>query len=306
MPEFSRALLMVNPVSGPGFTVRYAKRVQRDLERRGVTVTRRDSTGAGDMEAWSREAASQGFDLICVLGGDGSLQEAVVGQVKSEGKVPIAHIAGGTANVVPLTLALPWFPGPAVAAIFQGDVREFDVGYLSRRDRYFVLMTAVGYPANVVKDSPRRLKNLFGAGTYLWAALSNLFRRQTAFVTAEADGVRHRRKANTVLLTNIGMLPDINLRVTPDTDPHDGQLDVTIISSRTVWDAFVIFIRMLTWRSPKVRRMKHFKADRVRIDADPPLAVQIDGEMVGTTPVEAEVLHRAVKLVVGPRYRLPA
>lgn len=304
MPDFRHALLMVNPVAGPGLTVRYAKRVQRDLERRGVTVTRRDSAGAGDMQTWSREAAGQGFDLICVLGGDGSLQEAVVGQVASDVKVPIAHIAGGTANVVPLTLALPWFPGPAVAAIFQGEVRDFDVGYLSRRDRYFVLMTAVGYPANVVKDSPRRLKNLFGAGTYLWAALSNLFRRQTAFVTAEADGVRHRRKANTVLLTNIGMLPDINLRVTPDTDPHDGQLDVTIISSRTVWDAFVIFIRMLTWRSPKVRRMKHFKADRVRIDADPPLAVQIDGEMVGTTPVEAEVLHRAVKLVVGPRYRL--
>ena len=303
MARYTRALLIVNPVSGPGLAPRYAKRVQRDLERRGLEVERRDSKGPGDIVGWARDAGQEGFDLICVLGGDGSLQEAVVGQVRTEVKVPLAHIAGGTANVIPLTLALPWFPGPAVTAIFEGEVHHFDVGYLAGRDRHFVLMTAVGYPANVIKDSPRRLKNLFGLGTYIWAAVSNLFRRQSAFVTAEADGVLHRRKANTVLLTNIGLVPDLHLRVTPDTDPQDGKLDVTMISSRSLWDVLVILVRMLTWRKRKAPRMKSFKASKVTIDATPPLPVQIDGEMLGTTPVEAEVLPRAVQLVVGPRYK---
>ncbi len=303
MADFTRALLIVNPVSGPGLAPRYAKRVQRDLERRRLEVVRRDSGGPGDIVSWSRDAAHDGFDLVCVLGGDGSMQEAVVGQVQTTDKVALAHISGGTANVIPLTLSLPWFPGPAVTAIFQGRVLDFDVGYLVARDRHFVLMTAVGYPANIIKDSPRRLKNLFGAGTYVWAAISNLFRRQSAFVTAEADGVLHRRRANTVLLTNIGLVPDLNLRVTPDTDPHDGKLDVTIISSRTLWDVLAILFRMLTWRRRKVPRMKSFKAERVTVDASPPLPVQIDGEILGTTPVHAQVLPAAVKLVVGPRYR---
>jgi YegS/Rv2252/BmrU family lipid kinase len=303
MADFTNALLIVNPVSGPGLAPRYARRVQRDLERRGLSVTRRDTSGAGDIVDWSRHAARDGFDLVCVLGGDGSLQEAVTGQVQTEDKVPLAHIAGGTANVIPLTLGLPWFPGPAVSAVFQGRVLDFDVGYLKKRERHFVLMTAVGYPANIIKDSPRRLKNLFGLGSYAWAAVSNLFRRQSAFVTAEADGVLHRRRANTVLLTNIGLVPDLNLRVTPDTDPHDGLLDVTMISSRTIWDVLAILFRMLTWRRRKVPRMKNFKATRVIIDASPPLPVQIDGEILGTTPVEAEVIPSAVKLVVGPRYR---
>ena len=113
---------------------------------------------------------------------------------------------------------------------------------------------------------------------------------------------KHRRRANTVLLTNIGLVPDLNLRVTPDTDPQDGLLDVTIISSRTLWDILTILFRMLTWRNPRTRRMKHFKAQRVSITADPPLPVQIDGEMMGMTPVEAVVIPQAVRLVVGPRY----
>jgi diacylglycerol kinase family enzyme len=302
MADFTRALVIVNPASGPGFAPRYAGRVVRDLERRGLHTERRESTGGDDIRNWSRDAAAEGFDLVCVLGGDGSLQEAVVGQVDATQKVPLAHIAGGTANVIPLTLALPWFPGPAVSAVFQGRVLDFDVGYLRGRQRHFVLMTAVGFPANVIKDSPRRWKNLFGVGTYLWAGIRNLFRRQSAFVTVEADGKRHRRRANTILITNIGMVPDLHLRVTPDTDPHDGQLDVTLISSRSFWDVVTILFRMLTWRSPRVRRMKHFQAREVHVDAEPPLPVQIDGEMLGTTPVEAAILPRAVKLVVGPRY----
>ena len=42
MADFTNALLIVNPVSGPGLAPRYARRVQRDLERRGLSVTRRD------------------------------------------------------------------------------------------------------------------------------------------------------------------------------------------------------------------------------------------------------------------------
>jgi len=302
MSDYQNVLLIVNPTSGSGVALRYARRVVKDLERRSENVTRRDSTAEGDIQRWSFAAADEGFDLVVVLGGDGSLQEAVVGQVHSDSKVPLAHISGGTANIIPMTLALPWFPGPAVSAVYAGKALEFDVGYLTARQRYFILMTAVGYPANIIKDSPRKLKNLFGLGTYVWAGFTNLFRRQSAFVTVEGDGVLHRRKANTVLLTNIGLVPDINLRVTPDTDPHDGRLDVTIISSRTLWDILVILFRMLTWRRKKAPRMKHFKAERVTIEADPPLPVQIDGEILGTTPVHAEVVPRAVKLVVGPRY----
>lgn len=303
MPEYRNVLLIVNPVAGQGFAPRYGRRICRLLERRGLAVTVRETSGASDAERWSAAAAAEGFDLICVLGGDGTMCEAVAGQVHAPRKVPLAHISSGTANVIPLALALPWLPGPALNAALDGEVRAFDVGHLPDLGRSFVLMTAIGYPASIIQDSPRRLKNLFGVGTYVVAGIRNLFRRQTALVTVTADGVRHRRRANTVMLTNIGRLTDLKLRVTPDTNPHDGQLDVTIISSRTLWDILVILFRMLTWRSPRVRRLKHFKASEILVEADPPIPVQIDGDAIGTTPVRVRVVPQAVRLVVGKRYR---
>jgi YegS/Rv2252/BmrU family lipid kinase len=236
------------------------------------------------------------------MGGDGTLQEVVAGQARAGAKVPVSLIPTGTANVVAIALSLPWLPGPAVETIVTGHVHRFDVGYLPELDRHFILMAAVGYPARVIQDSPRRLKNLFGIFAYLWAGLRNLFKPGHARLIIDADGESHTFVAHTILVTNIGSIGDIHLRVTPETSAHDGLFDLSIISSRTFWDLVLILARMIAWRRPMSRRLRHLQARQLRVEANPRLPVQIDGESVGTTPFLAEVHANAVHLVVGARY----
>jgi YegS/Rv2252/BmrU family lipid kinase len=273
-----------------------------------VSCELRLTTGPGDATGWARDAGDEGFDLIVAMGGDGTLQEVVAGQARAEAKVPVSLIPTGTANVVAIALSLPWLPGPAVETIVAGRVRRFDVGYLPRHDRHFILMAAVGYPARIIEDSSRKLKSVLGAFAYIWAGMRNLFRPGHARITIVADGKPHSFVAHTVLVTNIGSIGDINLRVSPDTSPHDGVFDLTIISSRTIWDLFLIVARMLSWRRPVPRRLRYVRSRELRIETVPPLPVQIDGESLGETPLEAEVLPEAVQLVVGARYsrRSPA
>ena len=56
------------------------------------------------------------------------------------------------------------------------------------------------------------------------------------------------------------------------------------------------------WRRPVTRRLRYLQARKLRIETDPPLPIQIDGESLGETPFEAEVKPQAVELVVGARY----
>jgi diacylglycerol kinase family enzyme len=189
-----------------------------------------------------------------------------------------------------------------VDTILAARVQDFDVGYLPEYGRHFILMAAVGYPARVIEDSPRRLKNALGIFAYLWAGLRNLLRPGHARILIEADGEPRGYVAHTILVTNIGSIEEINLRVSPDTSPHDGLLDLSVISSRTLWDLLKVLARMLTWRRPRTRRLRHLQARRLRIEADPPLPVQIDGESLGETPFATEVLPAAVRLIVGARY----
>lgn len=253
---------------------------------------------------WSRSAAADGFDLIVAVGGDGTVGEVVSGQARTESKVPIAIIPVGTANVVSLALALPWFPGVASGNILDSRVLPFDVGFLPELDRHFFLMAALGYPAQVIQDSPRRLKNLFGVFTYLGAGIRNALSlgEVRIFIEDEEEQI-HEFEGNTILLSNIGKIGDINLKVTPDTSAHDGLFDVTVISSRSFWDLLTVVFRMLTWRHRPSPKLHHFQSSRVVIKTDPPVAIQIDGEDLGHTPLAAEIIAGGVHLIVGKRYR---
>ncbi len=304
MTTYERAVLIVNPVSGQARGLRLGQQLRRSFEDRDIFCSLRVTTGAGDAQRWARTAGDEGFDLIVAIGGDGTVGEVVSGQARTAAKVPIAIVPTGTANVVALALALPFFTGMAFDTILEGRSLKFDVGFLPDLDRHFFLMSAIGYPAKVIEDSPRRLKNLFGMFTYLGAAIRNALKLDDVSIFIEdQDEVVHEFQGNTVLLSNIGKIGDINLKVTPDTSAHDGKFDLTIISSRSLWDLIGVLFRMLTWRYRPTPRLHHFQARAVVIATDPPVGVQCDGERIGMTPLTARVIPAGVELIVGGRYR---
>lgn len=304
MTTFQSAVLIVNPVSGMARGLRSGQQLRSSFEKKDVTCSVRITSGMGDARRFAATAHADGFDLIVVIGGDGTVGEVVAGQTESLVKIPIAIVPVGTANVVALALALPWFPGQAMDTILEGRILSFDVGYLPQLDRHFFLMAALGYPANVIQDSPRRLKNLFGIFTYVGAGIRNALKLDEVKIFIESEeGEICQCEGNTILLSNIGKIGDINLKVTPDTSAHDGKFDLTIISSRSVFEFFGVLFRMLTWRDRPSSRLRHFQAKKVTIATDPPVAVQIDGEDGGYTPLEAEIIPQGVKIIVGGRYK---
>jgi diacylglycerol kinase (ATP) len=304
MTGFDRVILIVNPVSGQARGLKLGKQLRQSLEEKGVVCSVRVTNGPGDAERWSQTASEFGFEAVVVIGGDGTVSEAVAGQARTSNKVPLAIVPVGTANVVAIALALPLFPTMIKSNILDGRILPFDVGYVPGEDLHFLLMAALGYPAKITKDSPRRLKNLFGVFSYVMAGFRNAFKLDEVDISIEEkDGTLHRFVGNTILLANIGKIGDINLKVNPETSAHDGKFDVTVISSRSLWQLFLVIFRMLTWRFQTKPRMENFQSNHVIIRTDPPVDVQIDGENIGKTPLEAIILPHGVKIIVGQRYK---
>ena len=305
MSNYERVILIVNPVSGQARGLRLGKQLRQSLEKAGLICSVRITNGLGDAERWSLTAAESGFDAVIVIGGDGTVGEVVAGQALSSKKVPVAIVPVGTANVVAIALALPLFPAMIKSNIFDTRVLAFDVGYAPVSNRHFLLMAAIGYPAKVTKDSPRKLKNLFGVFSYFWSGFRNAFNLDEVEISIEEkDGQVQQFSGNTILLTNIGKIGDINLKVNPNTSAHDGMFDVTVISSRSLWELFKVIFRMLTWRHRSTSCMHNFQSPHVIVRTDPPVDVQIDGENIGMTPLEVEIKPQGVLIFVGPRYKI--
>ena len=153
-----RALLVVNPKAtttterGRDVLVR-ALRSEVDL---AVEYTQR----RGHAAELAPRAASDGYDVVVTLGGDGTVNEVVNGLLR-DGPGPtvpaLAVVPGGSTNVFARALGLPkdWTEGTGVIleALHTGRVRTVGLGRAD--DRYFTFCAGLGLDAEVVRKVER-------------------------------------------------------------------------------------------------------------------------------------------------------
>lgn len=302
--QASQVLVIVNPASGRDDGAHIQEQLQSRLAADGRISVQRLTTGAGDAAAWAAGAGAEGFDLVVAVGGDGTLAEVVGGMCRASRRVPIAYVPAGSANLAARALGIHSAADAAVETVATGVAVPFDVGVLPERERYFLVAAAIGYPASLVRDAPRALKKRFGFGAYLIGALRNaghVVRPERFEIETERD--RRVYRAHTVVVMNTSV--DLGIPMLPTADPHDGKLDITVMTTRTWWGVLGVLAAAVL-RRPRTAAVIQFSAQRVRITAHPAQPIHLDGEMVGPTPVLVEVLPAAVELVLpAPRADRP-
>jgi diacylglycerol kinase (ATP) len=300
---YRNALVIMNPVSGqsdPGDT---RATIEGRLGREGLRYEIRETREAGDALRWAQQAVEEGFDLLIVSGGDGTIMEAMTGMIKGGGELPLAQLPQGTANLLARALGIPTDQEGALETALAGKAVRLDVGYLPREDRYFALVVGAGYDARMIGDASRELKNALGFAAYVVTGIKNLFTLRPSRIELEIDGRRMRLRAHTVLIINVGEINEANIALGPNIQPHDGKLDVMILSAASLLGALRTIGRILMRRFDDSKSLRYLSASRIRLTARPPLPTQIDGEELGTTPLEVEAVPDGALLIVPQSYR---
>ena len=172
-----RILLIVNP-SASSVTARgrvvIAKALGADHQ---VTVA--ETTRRGHATELARQGAADGFDVVAVLGGDGTLNEAANGLAGSD--TALAPLPGGSTNVFARTLGLPDDPIEATVVLLDSlaldAIRRIGLGIVN--GRHFLFHVGIGFDAAVVAEVERRgsLKRWANHALFGWAAFDTWLRR---------------------------------------------------------------------------------------------------------------------------------
>lgn len=298
----TNVLCIVNPASGQHAVTRTQQLLKTHLTEAGIGYEVRKTARAGDAERWATCAQREGFDAVLSCGGDGTVTETLTGLLKAETVLPLALLPLGTANLAAKALGVPLRPSAALRLLSCGKVVSFDVAYLPDHRRYFLLLAGSGWDARLIAGVPPTLRRRLRFAAYLLLGVKNLCRlRYTqAQVTLTLDGVRRQIVAHTVLLANVGRLGSWALG--PGISLHDGQLDVIAIASSGPGGVASLAWRLVTGRLAAHRDLHYFKAATVHINAEPPLPVQLDGELIGETPFYVEVVPGGARMVVPASY----
>ena len=169
-------LLLVNS-SASSVTARARVVIQKALSA-DHEVTLAETSRRGHATRLAQGAASDGKDVVVVLGGDGTLNEAANGLAGTE--TALAALPGGSTNVFARTLGLPNDPieatGVLLDALDRGSIRRVGLG--SVNGRYFLFHVGLGFDAAAVEQVERRagLKRWAGHPLFVYAAITTWMR----------------------------------------------------------------------------------------------------------------------------------
>lgn len=292
---YETASVIVNPEAGRHDPKRSARSILAGLEKAGIAGTLHTTEQASDTARFTAEAVDSGADLVVVAGGDGTIMGAI-GALANTG-VPLLPLPLGTWNGLVRMLGAPMQLEEALAMCLAGDSVEIDIGYIPEIDRHFLLWAGAGIDAEVMAGAERNgMKKRWGYWAYLGALAERLGGSSNRSLTLEIDGVEHPFDGHTILAFNVNDLRFAGLQIGPVVDPHDGKMDLTVLTRPGFWGTLQEMGRVLTSGSRNGGNGDRtwLEGRKARIDAHPPLDVQADGEVVGKTPLTLEIMHRAL------------
>lgn len=292
------ALVILNPASGDHEPDDTQHAIALALGEADVKVDVQRTEGEGDARRWAEEAAADDeVDLVLAVGGDGTVREVLAGVATSGGGVTVGIVPTGTANLLARALAIPIDDPQAAAAVAAGPgVRPLDLLHLTERDEYAALMVDAGFDARLVRDAPRKLKNVLGPLAYVVSGLRHTVGLRDRELEIELDGESRSVTGHSVLCLNVGRIGQ-TVVVDEEIEPDDGQLHVGVVKRSTPWQVLLTAGGMVAFGRDAHPNVEWLRGTRLRIDGEE-LQLQVDGDPAGETPVEVELAAAAVEVSV--------
>jgi YegS/Rv2252/BmrU family lipid kinase len=305
-------LAIVNPASGRAGARALWPAVERGLGRAGVRIDVELTTKPHEGEEIACAAARAGRRRILVAGGDGSVHDVVNGIMNAGldpgDRITLAVAPGGTGNDWARSLRIGRDPQAIVASIVGGRTSQLDVGVIDfpkavpPRRRWFVNVAGAGYDAHVIARLPARIPS---ALAYFKGALSGLASYRSPVFHVAADGESIDGRMLLALVAN-GRYCGNRMDVAPDARPDDGMFDVVLVDDVGLAKVLVKIAKLYRGTILGDPVVRHLRTASVRIDAEPRVAVEADGQVVGETPAEFSIRPRAIEVVTGHTFPVPA
>jgi diacylglycerol kinase family enzyme len=285
-----------------------------------------ETTAADPGPGQAAAAVRDGVDLVCTLGGDGTVRNVASVLVGTE--MPLGILPAGTGNLLARNLELPVGLEAALAVALTGRNRRIDVGelrigprepgsdagadtgvaekgaaetaddaaggegVLGPQTHHFLVMSGIGMDAAIMAGTNQNLKNRVGWPAYIVSGAKHLVSPEFRVKVQVDDEPEFRRRSRMVVIGNCGRLLG-GLVLMPSALVDDGRLDAVIASPRGLVGWVPVATRVATRRRKGHPTLDHKVCTEIRVVVDRPVPVQVDGDVLGEATEVAAVVRPA-------------
>jgi YegS/Rv2252/BmrU family lipid kinase len=281
---------------------RAVRETEQLLTAAGWTIERAVVKRKKDVRRRVGAAVDASMDVVVAVGGDGAVLQAVqrlAGTPLALGVVPM-----GTGNLLATNLGIPRPLPEAVQVLISGGRRQIDLGRLSfgSKERFFSVACGIGFDATVMDATPMREKQRWGKLAYAMRAVRESRGLRDVKHRIVLDGKPTTMAVAQILIANFGET-GLGLEPSLTIAPDDGYLDVIALraSGRSsgllaVWEA----LRQRRTGKNASGRVLRARARAIEIEAKSKRLVEIDGSVIGKTPIAVSIQPAALTVIAPP------
>lgn len=296
---------IINPQARNGYSLKIWKKVEEKLSGDKIPYLAFFTEYPGHAKKLSAQIAgsNQLEKLVIAVGGDGTVHEVMNGMVNSR-HVTLGVIPGGSGNDFSRGFLIPSDPEEAVTVILRlmnHEATLIDIGKVTMKDlseKYFINNMGAGFDALVSHAvNQSRMKaflNKLGLGrlVYVYFLLEKLFTYQCTTIDLLIDGKKHIFEDTWFVTVSNQPYYGGGMKIAPDAKPDDGKLDITIVHQLSKLKLLLVFISVFWGKHIYFKEVKTFKGVTASIHSSSALYVHADGETIGFTPLDIQVVTK--------------
>lgn len=301
--ENKRLLLIVNPCSGKAKMKTALLQVVQILSAGGYEITVYPTKARGDATEYIASLPAGRYGTIVVAGGDGTLNEAVTGLLRSGTDCRIGYIPSGTLNEWSSGLKISRNINKAAEDIINGSEVRLDLGKFS--DRYFCYTASFGAFTAASYSAPQDIKNVLGQAAYFFEGIKMLGDIKPIHLAVECAERKFEGDflfgavSNSLSVGGIVKFKDTLVKL------NDGEFEVVLIRNPANFIQFQSYIDAILKHDLNREGIEFFHTSELTFTGGADLAWTLDGEYAaGAESVTIKNLPHALRLVL-PEHPLP-
>ncbi len=283
--------IIINPISGSG-SKKKIESLLMGLSQTNRRIELMYTQYAGHATELARNA-SERFDVVVVVGGDGSVNEVAQGLIGH--KACMGILPSGSGNGLARHLGISMSPNKAIEQLFISAVKPIDLIRIG--EKYSANVSGIGFDAKVAQlFSEQSTRGLI---TYVKSTIKAFRTFKAQEYSIEIDGKFHKKdKYFLIGIANSSQFGN-NAFISPYSSVTDGMFELIFVAAFPWYYAPVLAYRLFNKTIHRSKYVQIVSSTRARIESDQAFYLQIDGEPIGLRKsIDIELIANALNLLI--------
>ncbi len=299
--------IIANPVAGNHALEKCLDTIQQTFRNQNIGFELLTSNYRGHASKIAQAGIQQGFRKIIAIGGDGTNNEVINGIMNQSYVLPseitYCLLPIGTGNDWVKEYQIPLDLKKWLKMLKIGKTTLQDIGHITyfkegaSHQQYFANVAGMSYDPFVISEMEKLSRPIHNRLAYLIYGLYYVFKYKIPKARIHFNG-------NTIedyfYLINAGIcrFSGGGMQFVPHAIPNDGKIALTLAGKLTKIGVLINSFRFYNGKIDHHPKVSIYKTKHIKVEAvNEPILVEVDGELLGETPVTFSIIPQALKII---------